>query len=235
MQAAHGYAGGQGAGATEAPRDDPGAGRVHRAVTGRGQLCPARHARVGGDRGARARRGRRARVRGGPDRPRAARRRHRGGRAAGGQPGGLLEPGAGARGGARAVRRRPQHAGGGRRRRADARARAGRAARGPPRGRPDRPAGRAVERRLGADRARTSPRSRSATRCPASWPSARSSSTTTAAWRRRSATSARSATGGWRCCRGRSRPRPGAPPSAPSRRWRPRSGSTAASCPAPTR
>ena len=59
------------AGATEAARDHPGARRVHRAVTGRGQLCPTWHARLGRDRGARARRGRRARIRGGPDRPSA--------------------------------------------------------------------------------------------------------------------------------------------------------------------
>ena len=48
------------------------------------------------------------------------------------------------------------------------RARARAAARGPPRGRPDRPAGRPGQRRLGADRRGGARRSRSATRCPAS-------------------------------------------------------------------
>ena len=146
-----GYAGGS-AGATEAPRDDPGAGREDRAVAGRRLLCAARHAGVGRDGGARARRGRRAGLRGRSDRPRAARRRHGSGGAAGRQPGGLLEAGARARGAARAPPGRPPHPGGRRRRRARPRAGAGPTARRPARRRHDRVADRPAERRLGGDR-----------------------------------------------------------------------------------
>ena len=91
---------------------------------------------------------------------------------------------------------------------------AGRPPRRRPRRRPDRPG----QRRLGVDRPGGRRRSRSATRCPGV--SARRRGRLRQRARRAaraSSTSARSATAASRCCRGPSRPRPTARPSARSR------------------
>ena len=135
-----------------APHHHPRARGVHGALAGRRELRAARDAGVGRDRAARARGRRGAGLRGRPDRPRAGRRLDGGRRPARRQPGRLLEPGARARGPARALRGGTQHARGRRRRRARPRARAraapGRPPRRRPRGRPHRPG----QRRLGVDR-----------------------------------------------------------------------------------
>jgi hypothetical protein len=143
----------KGAGATEASRDDPGAGREDRTFDGRGELRAAGDARLGRDGGAGPRGSRRIGLRGRPDRPRAARRRHGRRGAAGGEPGRLLEPGAGACRAARAARRGSQHARRRRRRRTGTRAGPRPTARGSPRRRPYRAADRSTQRRLGVDRA----------------------------------------------------------------------------------